>query len=40
VNRITIGSGVTLTLKNITFKTLPLNVEAGVGLNNGHWRDV
>jgi uncharacterized repeat protein (TIGR02543 family) len=27
-NRITIGSGVTLTLKNITFKTLPFTVEA------------
>jgi hypothetical protein len=28
-NRITIGSGVTLTLKNITFKKLPFSVEAG-----------
>jgi hypothetical protein len=28
-NRITVGEGVTLTLKNITFKTLPLTVAAG-----------
>jgi hypothetical protein len=28
-NRFTIGAGVTLTLKNITFKTLPLSVSAG-----------
>jgi uncharacterized repeat protein (TIGR02543 family) len=36
-NRITIGAGVTITLKNITFKTLPLTVAAGgtLVLDNG-----
>jgi uncharacterized repeat protein (TIGR02543 family) len=37
VNRFTVGSGVTITLKNITFKTLPLSVSAGgkLVLDNG-----
>jgi hypothetical protein len=36
-NRFTVGAGVTLTLKNITFKTIPFTVAAGgkLVLDNG-----